>query len=311
MSTSYTANCRLQMPATADRNWDVNLNANALILDGISAIADFIVTTHEQPSSSLLVDVAPGTYPNASNVSTNYARVSGLTLTGSATNYIYIIVSTGVLTVNQTGFPVGTSIIPVATVAAGPSTITGIADARMPFRPVGTQTSLQLLGGSMNDAGGVVTVHTGTANGTAWAGATTEKQSAYGATPVVQPSGASQAAVGTVNLQAFVVSTGGSAGTTLAAATNSSAMTDSSGGSATTTVADVGASFSQSGLNNIHASILARLAEQRTLNTVLINSITSLGTEVNHAGTDIASLKTLVNAIRSGLVSLGWLKGSA
>ncbi len=49
VATTYTANARLQKPATSDRNWDVPINANADALDGMTAIGGLAVTTTEIP----------------------------------------------------------------------------------------------------------------------------------------------------------------------------------------------------------------------------------------------------------------------
>lgn len=68
----------------------------------------------------------------------------------------------------------------------------------------------------------------GTTTGTQIGTASTHKLGFWGRTPIAQPS-----RVG--------------------------ALTDSSGGSATSTIADVGAAFSQAGLNNIHASLAAKI----------------------------------------------------
>lgn len=154
-------------------------------------------------------------------------------------------------------------------VVAGATTITSVTDARVAFHSTGTTVSLALAGGTFADSGGVVTVETGTTNGVKFGGGVTSKIGFWGTAPGVQPASANQAALGSL-----VTVT----------------LTDSSGGSATTTIADVGASFSQSGLNNIHASLIA---------------------QINHAVTDFASVKTLVNQMRSDLVARGILKGSA
>ena len=44
MAISYTTNARLQKPAVADRNWDVPINANADLLDGMTAIGGLLHT---------------------------------------------------------------------------------------------------------------------------------------------------------------------------------------------------------------------------------------------------------------------------
>lgn len=71
-------------------------------------------------------------------------------------------------------------------------------------------------------------ISTGSTTGTIFPTGSTQKLGFWGRTPVVQPSRIGQ-------------------------------LTDSSTGSATSTIADVGAAFSQSGLNNIHASLAAKI----------------------------------------------------
>jgi hypothetical protein len=58
-------------------------------------------------------------------------------------------------------------------------------------------------------------------------------------------------------------------------AATAASITDNSGGTATQAVADVGAAFSQSGLNNIHASILDDLNK-------LITDVAALRTAVDN-----------------------------
>jgi len=71
-------------------------------------------------------------------------------------------------------------------------------------------------------------------------------------------------------------------------AQTSATLTDSSGGTATTTIADVGASYSQTGLNDIHASLVAQInalqaemAESRTREAEYKNAIDNLKTGIN------------------------------
>ncbi len=110
---------------------------------------------------------------------------------------------------------------------------------------------------------------------------------------------------------ALTVSTGGSATTTLAAATNTDALTDNGGGTADGTVSTMpdiaiatggGNTYSDSAVNtavntlagfirNNVKELTTELALQRTLNTNLINAITSLGTEYNKLRSDFADLR--------------------
>ena len=44
---------------------------------------------------------------------------------------------------------------------------------------------------------------------------------------------------------------------------------------------------------------------------MLINAVASLASQCNKAGVDLAAIRTLTNQIRSDLVTIGILKGSA
>ncbi len=68
---------------------------------------------------------------------------------------------------------------------------------------------------------------------------------------------------------------GGAVSETLAVQTNTDALTHAVG-TADDTIADVTGSFSQSILNNNFKEVSDQLATQRTLNTVLANSVASL-----------------------------------
>lgn len=187
-------------------------------------------------------------------------------------------------------------------------------------------------GGSFNDATGTAVFHTGTAHGTQLGGSAAELLAFYGAAPLAQPAGAGQAVL-TDNsggdVSAFTLdpasipttltdNSGGTASGTIAAATNTSVLTDGTTGTASTTVGDVGSTFNQSSFNNIHASFIARWAEQRALNSVMINTVASLAAKVNgniaalqKVGNNVSRLARLQTAIRSALVALGLMKGSA
>jgi len=210
----------------------------------LSALASLNVVKAEIPSASLNVAVKPGSFISSAGTIVNYAGTASFACTTGTTNYLWLT-DAGVLTKNTTGFPTTAPIVHLAVVLAGATTITSITDARIAYVSGGAVSGyLPLGGGTLADPANIVL---GTSTGTKIGTAVSQKLGFFNATPVVQPSGAAQAAI-----------------------------TDSSGGTPSTTVADVGASFSQTGLNNIHASILNEL-----------------------------------NAIRSALVTLGIIKGSA
>ena len=91
-------------------------------------------------------------------------------MTASTTKYLYLdLTNSGVLVVNTSGFP-ATAHVRLATVVAGTSSITSIADARIAFCVVG----------SVDDG---VNLTFGTVTGTA----ANQKLGFFGKTPIVQP----------------------------------------------------------------------------------------------------------------------------
>lgn len=319
MSSTFTARAGFEKPAYGDyvNTWNTVWSTFLDAVDGVGAVGSLAVALTEHPSSTLNVAVAAGTFRKSDGTLVSYAGTSSQAMTTAAANYLYLT-DLGVLTVNTTGFPAAFH-VRLATVVAGASTITSIADSRIPFSSSGANLGmvyLALTGGTFVDTSAVAVVHTGTTHGVQFGGAAAELVGFWGTTPAAQPSGAAQAAVGTLATQSLTVSTGGVASTTLAAATNTTALTDSSGGTASTTLAVIvaGASYAQADMaaaQNAIASIAAELALQRSLNTVLVNGQTSLGTQVVNALADLTSLKTLVNALRSAMVAAGTAKGSA
>jgi hypothetical protein len=267
MSTSYTPAIGLSKPASGDRTWDVPILASLDTLDALAPLGGLSVGLAENPSASLNVKVSAGSYRKADGTVGTYAGTSSQATTTATTNYVFLT-DAGVLTVNTTGFP-ATSHVRLATVVAGATTITSITDARISLASLGVTVYLALSGGTFADAGGVVTVGTGTTNGTKIGGSAADKIGYWGAGPVVQPSGASQAALG---------------------ASTAATLTDSTTGTAGATIGDVGASFSQATLNSIHASLTS---------------------QINKLNADLAATRTLLTAIRSGLVTPGSIKGSA
>ena len=106
MSTTYTPNTKLGQPALGDTGWSTPLNANCTTLDGLSPVGGLCVTTYEQPSASLNVAVAAGNYVKQDGTIATYAGAASQAVTASATNYLYLdLTSSGALTVNTTGFP--------------------------------------------------------------------------------------------------------------------------------------------------------------------------------------------------------------
>lgn len=213
MATTFTADASLGYPAHGDRSYDAVVNATIVALDAINALADLAVTipAAERPTSaSLNVRVAPGVFWKSDGTKVAYAGAATQAMSPSATNYVYLT-DAGVLTVSTVGFPAAFH-VPLAVVVAGGTILTSIADARPAYHAGGLSLGtvyLALAGGTFADSGGVVTLNTGTANGVAIGGSTTQKVGFHGATPTTQRANANQAAI--------TDSTGGTAATTFAA----------------------------------------------------------------------------------------------
>jgi hypothetical protein len=174
MANTYTPNVQLAMPAPGDRTWNVPVNANAQVLDALAPVSAFAVVTTEVPSATLNVHVAAGNYLKQDGTIGNYAGSVSAAMTASSTNYLYLdLTNSGVLVVNTSGFP-ATTHVRLATVVAGPSTITSIVDARVAF----------YVAGSIDDG---VNLTLGTVTGTQVGTAATQKLAFFGKTPVVQP----------------------------------------------------------------------------------------------------------------------------
>lgn len=172
MSNTYTPNLKLPVPALGDRTWNVANDIRAIVLDGLTAAGSLAVTTHEQPSASLLVDVSPGAYIKQDWSVGTYAGGTSIAVTTAATNYIYLT-PTGTLTVNTTGF-IASASVPLAVVVAGATTITSVTDARRCFPVVGP-----LLDGTAWTVGTTSGLQIGTT--------TSGKLGFFGKTPIVQP----------------------------------------------------------------------------------------------------------------------------
>lgn len=187
MATTYTSNLKLGTPATGDTGWATVLDANRTQLETLTAIAGGCVTPAEVPSTTLNVRVAPVNYLLPDGTIGSYAGTASQAMTSGTTNYLFLNSSYS-LTVNTTGFPT-TAHIRLATVLAGASTITSVTDSR-----VYLEVPVQLAGITFADAANIAA---GTTTGTKIGTATTQKLGFYNATPIVQRSGASQAAVTT------------------------------------------------------------------------------------------------------------------
>jgi hypothetical protein len=270
MSTTYTPNAKLGKPAAGDRSWGTVRNANMDALDAIAPLAGLMVTADAVGGTTLVIDVAAGKFLTAARTEVSYGGGT-LTLTASATNSVYLTDS-GTLTNSTSGFPASTNLVKLATVVTGASSITSITDARDVFSSFGgTFGFIALAGGTLNDGANLAV---GTSTGTQIATAATQKLGFYGATAVVRPSGANEAAIGSLTTVTLTDSTGGTVSTTLAAIT-------------------AGSSYAQADM------VAAK------------NAIASINAQITNAVADFATVKTLVNQLRSDLVTLGLIKGSA
>lgn len=174
MSNTYTPSIKLAMPASGDTGWNTPLNGNCTTLDALNPVGDLAVTTYEQPSASLKVAVAAGVYVNQSGAVVSYAGSSSYTVTGSATNYLYLdLTASGALTVSTSAWP-STAHVRLAAVAAGSSTINSITDARVAFNVIGS-----VLDGT--------TWAVGTSSGLQIGTSSSQKLGFFGKTPAVQP----------------------------------------------------------------------------------------------------------------------------
>jgi hypothetical protein len=212
MSSAYTSNLGLKKPATATRAWDVILNANMDLIDAAWTVGGpLYVTTTQRPSTSLSVTVAPGYYIAADLAVETYIGGS-TTLPASTTSNVYLD-STGTLSA-ATSWP-SSNHVRLATVVTGTSIVTSVTDARIQAQSSGQPNTLTSSGGTLADATAIVTITTGSTNGTDFGGSTTDMLGFHGATPSVQRSGSAQANVSTIYTTALTDSTGGTASTTL------------------------------------------------------------------------------------------------
>jgi hypothetical protein len=231
MPSGYTPGIGLAMISVGMTGWGPINTENFVEIDAVAAVGGMGVQPTEQPSATLNVKINSGYYINQSGVLTNYVGTSSVTCTASMTNYFYLNGS-GALTANTTGFPAAPpSIVPIATVAAGASTITAITDSRCCLTPVGgSLPSASIPDGTVTSLGSTsgwqvgtstnqilsldanitifdgVKMALGTTTGTMLGTAPSHKISVHGATPVVQSTFGSMVASSswTTNEQAMV-----------------------------------------------------------------------------------------------------------
>jgi hypothetical protein len=224
VATTYTINAQLQMPATSDRNWDVPINANAEILDGLTAIGGLAVTTTEVPSTTLQVAVSPGNFVNSSGVIINFAGISPFVVPASSTVYLWLT-DAGVLR-SGPSFPT-TAHLRLSQVVSGATALNQVVDERIQCSVAGTGLGFVL------KAGDTMT----------------------GPLTVASPSAPTSLIVADP-IQGLIGFFGASPASQ---APSLEALTSTSSGVASNSLADVGTAFSQSILNNNFASLAAQV----------------------------------------------------
>ena len=194
MTTTYTSNARLQLPADSDRNWGTPLRANEMWLDGVASIGQLVVVPTETPSATLHVKISGGRYAKADGSVGTYAGTSSLAVSASVVTAIWLTDS-GSLTTGSV-FPT-TAHIPLATVTAGATTITSVTDQRVASRTLGT---------GYQTVQGTLTVQAPGGSTLLAANPATPAIGFFGATPATQASA----------FPLLTDSTGGTASTTIA-----------------------------------------------------------------------------------------------
>ena len=142
--SGYTDNAFLRKPATAERNWDVSLNANADAIDGMTAIGSLLVTPTELPSASLNVRITGGAYTKADGTVGVFSGVTSYGIPPSSSVSLWLTDS-GVLT-SGSDFPT-TAHLRLAQVVTSPSTVQSLIDKRIGPHVCGTGLGFLLKSG--------------------------------------------------------------------------------------------------------------------------------------------------------------------
>jgi hypothetical protein len=229
VATTFTANALLQKPATADRNWDVPLNANSDFLDGVAAIGRLLVTPTETPSATLNVRVTAGTYVKSDGSVGSFPGAGSYGLPASTSTALWLT-DPGVLSASA-AFPT-TPHVRLATVVTGPGSVQSVTDERIGPRTCGTGV---VASGAGATPAGPETVSVPFSVVSPSTGVTT-----FAADPTVPAVGFFGAAPAT---QAPALA----------------AITDATTGVASASVVDVGSTFSQALIDNNFATLTARV----------------------------------------------------
>lgn len=224
MATTYTANARLQKPATSDRNWDVPINANADALDGMTAIGGLAISPTETPSATLQVAISAGSFVNSVGVVVAFAGTTSFGVPPSATTCLWLT-DAGTLSTGTT-FPT-TAHLRLAWVTSGTTSLVQVTDARVQCAVAGTGLGFMLRTGDAM-SGALTVASTTTGSPLFLADPVNRLVGFFGASP------SSQAPALTP-------------------------LASSPAGVASDTLADVGGQFSQAILNNNFASLAAKV----------------------------------------------------
>jgi hypothetical protein len=132
MASTYTPNLGFEKPAFGDSNWNVALDDMRAELDALAPVGGLGVRPSEIPSASLNVSVAPGDYLNSDGSKGTYAGVATQAIPSLSTTVLFLdLTALSVLTL-AASYPTATAHVPIATVVAGATTISSIADDRVP-----------------------------------------------------------------------------------------------------------------------------------------------------------------------------------
>lgn len=175
MADTYTNSVQLAMPAFNQSGWNVEVNANCILLDALNPVGDFACTLTEVPSATLNVKVAAGQFVKADGTVVTYAGTTGQAITTATTKVLYLDGTASWALTVAASYPT-TAHVRIATVVAGATTITSITDNRQCFEPVGT-----LFDGTVINVGTTTGLQIGTAS--------SQKIAFLGATPVIQQAG--------------------------------------------------------------------------------------------------------------------------
>jgi hypothetical protein len=182
MATTYRNASNLREPAYNDTGWNTVLDANFDDLDASPMYGGLCCSLHEVPSASLAVKVSAGRYRKADGTLATYAGTASQALTLSATNYVYLLDSTGVLTVSTSGWPAAFH-VPLAVAVCGATTVTTLTDSRAPCSSAGANLNAMFLPLAANDALATQVVNTGVSNGVRIGASTSDKLAFWGGTP--------------------------------------------------------------------------------------------------------------------------------